>query len=185
MNNLILSLADAILENKELKDYKLSFVSHSYKGKYTEHIKSYNNKLPLEENIKKVKSILSKGKIKSFNITLEIESGTSNWLDGGEDINYKKDWYVCRFIFYGEGKINAVFDMGSSYFGLDQTHFTTYFPYDDKIGEHGVRIDKNIKELIQNFIDLKNILIENGKRTISQLEKIKNNSLSVIGVDLK
>ena len=169
MNDLILQLATALFENKECINKNISFVTN-----YKKHFEPYFNKSALNKKwFDKIKEILFTEKVDSFNLTIEFESGRPKMLDS-KDTSFSIGWYRCQFIFHGKTEINVVFDSLSDYCGLGQSDFNRFIGFRET-EDNGVVV-KNIPETIQNLVDLKNILIENGYKTIAQLSKIKDSN---------
>lgn len=178
MNDKILKLATSLLNNKECYgirfsldlNYKKVIKDHEYiydeiLKKEKNYYKNINTKFTsLDENgLKQIEDCLSIEKANNFNLTIEFTHDVTKY----ENI-YLKNWYSCRFIFCGEGKLEVVFDMLSNRYGFSQSEFNQFFDGKEVI------IDENkIPETIQNLVDLKNLLIKNGNILTEQLNKFK------------
>ena len=165
MNDLIIKLFKSLTENQKCvnKPFSLTLnfekVYEYYKHDDEEDIPRLNDKYLTE-----VKEVLTHWDVKNFNLTVEFENGMD--VDENAPV-YGIDWYDCKFIFHGEGKIEIVFDMLSNYCTLRSYDFTRFIGEDLSIKE------ENIPSIIQELVTLKNTLIENGNKVIDQLTKIK------------
>lgn len=98
----------------------------------------------------------------NFNLTVKSKRGI-NQHEGTFDLN----WYTCSFIFHGENNIEIVFDMLSNFSGFGQSDFSRFFRNPVILKED------ELSESIQNLVEFRNMLLDNGEKIINHLNKFK------------